>query len=383
MCKTESIRFVCPIDGDCVHVRDGRAACGGGVTLTAAVRGPVGAEVYIDGKEASFMDGLYRAEVTVRGYRHTLTAEDRTNGTSCKIAVYHMPQTLGRYRLSSDDNILFLQDITAHQDTYKSIFDNPYLALYKKAHDLYDAKVHINLFYEFNPAEANFSDKDREYFNLSMMTDRFREEFRANAHWLKLAFHANSEFPDKPYKYASAERVTEDCLKVCREICRFAGPECLNDTTTVHWGEASREGVRALRALGFRSLTGYFEKLNGEPLVAYYTDDELCDHIGSRDFWMDTEEDMLFGRIDLVLNSGTLAYVQDTLRQVAADPHRGGFVSIMIHEQYFYPDYSHYLPDYEERVLSSCRYLHENGYRGAHICDVTKEPHLRQIVEKA
>ncbi len=378
--RSQPISFVFPIDGDCVNERDGRMD-GGGVTLSAAVRAPAGADVFIDGKKAEFVDGLYRADVTVRGYRNTLTAEDRTNGTDCKIAVYSLPRTVGRFRLSSDDNILFLQDITKNQDVYTSIFENPYLAVYKKAHDLYGAKVHINLFYEFKPEEAYFSDKSREYFNLSMMTDKFRDEFRANSDWLKLAFHSKSERPDKPYRNASAEVVTRDCLQVCREILRFAGEECLNDTTTVHWGEASREGVRALRALGYRSLTGYFEKTgNDVPLVAYYTEGELCDHIGARDFWVDTDEDMLFGRIDLVLNLYSLDWVKKTLREVVADPYRGGFVSIMIHEQYFYADYCSYLPDFAERVLSSCEYLHEQGYRGAHICEVTEEPHLRQCV---
>ena len=40
-----------------------------------------------------------------------------------------------RFRISSDDNILFLQDINKNKDTYSSIFENPYLAMYKMAHD--------------------------------------------------------------------------------------------------------------------------------------------------------------------------------------------------------------------------------------------------------
>ncbi len=381
--RNQPLYFVFPIDGDCVNEHDGRRTGKDSVTFSAVVHAPADAEVYIEGKRAEFSDGLYRADVTVHGHRNTLTAEDRTNGTACRIVVYHLPRTLGRYRLSSDDNILFLQDITKNQDVYTSIFENPYLAVYKKAHDLYGARVHLNLFYEFKPEEAYFSVPGREYFNLSMMTDKFKEEFRANADWLKLAFHAKSERPDKPYRNASAETVTKDCLQVCREILRFAGEECLNDTTTVHWGEASREGVRALRALGFRSLTGYFEKTgNNEPLVAYYTEGELCDHIGARDFWVDTEEDMLFGRIDLVLNLWTLDWVKKTLREVVDNPYRGGFVSIMIHEQYFYSDYTAYLPDFEERVLSSCEYLSRMGYRGAHICEVTAEPSLREVAAR-
>ncbi len=370
--KKGSIDFIFPINGDCINERDGRRF-EDGVAFVASVRAPEGADVYINSKKAVFEDGVYRAEAVVCDYKNSMLAEDRTNNTECRIDVYYFPDAIGKYRLSSDDNILFLQDITKNQDVYKSIFDNPYLAVYKKAHDLYGARVHLNLFYEFKPEEAYFKDKSREYFNLSMMTDKFRDEFRANSDWLNLAFHSRSEFPEKPYRTASGETVANDCLLVCREIIRFAGREALNGTATVHWGEATRDGVRALRECGIRALTGYFERdKDGVPLVAYYTEGELCDHIGARDFFVDTEEDMVFGRIDLVINQKTLDWVKESLQKVVEDPQRSGFVSIMIHEQYFYPDYEFCRPDFEERVLYSCRYLHERGYRGAHIGEVTR-----------
>jgi hypothetical protein len=66
------------------------------------------------------------------------------------------------------------------------------------------------------------------------------------------------------------------------------------------------------------------------------------------------------------------------VRDVVANPHRGGFVSVMIHEQYFYEDYIKYLPDFADRILEPCRYLYEHGYVGAHITDVTREPNLRE-----
>ena len=133
-------------------------------------------------------------------------------------------------------------------------------------------------------------------------------------------------------------------------------------------------GVRALRALGLRSLTGYFELDDaGDPLVSYYVDKETLDHVGSRDFWMDTAEDMIFGRIDRVLNIGTLEENRRAVVAAAEDPHRGGFVSLMIHEQYFYQDYVNYLADFETRVLEGCRLLSERGYRGRLINAVTRE----------
>ena len=378
--KHSPIRFADFIDGDCVNSRDGRLTADG-LVLSLAVEAPAGHTVTLNGAPMrEDADGRYRAEVLLRGYRNTVLAEDLTDGTSCRIALYHLAKTVGRYRLSSDDNILFLQDLTEHSERYPSIFDHPYLAVYKKAHDLYGAKVHLNLFYELCEEGRSCFRARPNYFNLSMMTEKYKDEFRANADWLKLAFHSRAEFPANPYALGDAATVTAECIAVLREIVRFAGAECISDSTTVHFGSGNHDVVRALRALGFRSLTGYFTlNSKGEPSVSYYCPKDLVQHIDNRDFWVDTEEDMLYGRIDKVLNLDSLEQVKADVRAAIEHPHRGGFVSVMIHEQYFYADYKRHLPDFEERVLSACRDLHEHGYIGAHITEVTAEPHLRDF----
>lgn len=368
------IKFVFPFDGDCLNSRDGRLD-GNVLCVTVKAEAPENHNIYICGKKAEYKDGLYCADVCISGYRNTLSAEDKTSGNCAKIFVFRLYDVEGKYRVSSDDNILFLQDLTKNKDVYKSIFENPYLAVYKKAHDKYGAKVHLNLFYEFIPTD-DFKEHT-EYFNLTMMTDKFKDEFCANSDWLKLAFHAKTEYPDMPYKNTTFEEITEDCIKVCREIIRFAGKECINDTTTIHWGEVNREGVRALRALGFKSLTGYLTfNADGTPLVAYYLDKEQVKHADTRDFWYDKDEDMMFARIDLVTNLGTYDWVMSEIKEIVAHPNRGGFVSTMIHEQYFHKDYKGYLPDFENRVLDVCKYLYNNGYKGCHVADAVAEKHL-------
>lgn len=366
-----ALKFLFPIDGDFVNSRDGSwkddalyvdvlLASGDGTPSVCDIPAVYDAAL-----------GCYKATVPLYGYRNRLIAKTPTQ--ECIITVLVTPEEkLNKFRVSSDDNIRFLKELT--ENDYASIFDHPYLAVYKKAHDLYGAKVHLNLFYAFDDQARSLFRSKPSYFDLSMMTDRYKEEFIANSSWLKLTFHAKSEFPDKPYKYADRKTVCEDCIAVCREICRFAGKECLSNSTTIHWGEANREVVRQLRALGLTSLTGYFMRdEENEPLVSYYAERSLVDHVGARDFWMDTQEDMIFGRIDSVLNIGSLEKVMEEVRTAAADPHRGGFVSIMIHEQYFYPDYINYLCDFEDRVLKSCQLLHSNGYTGAHISDITTQ----------
>ena len=196
---------------------------------------------------------------------------------------------------------------------------------------------------------------------------KLRDEFRANSNWLKLSFHSESEMPDAPYENADGETVRKDCLRVHREIIRFAGEECLSSCTTVHWGSANEDGVRALRELGYRALTGYFIPPRS---VSYYAPEELVAHIYERDFWKDTATDMIFGRIDFVLNCIGHEENMKAVKEIIASPTRGGFVSLMIHEQYFHKDYIKYLPDFETRVLEPCALLAENGYEGRHIAEV-------------
>ena len=372
-----SVRFQNFIDGDCVNSRDGVVE-GDALMLPITVKTTHGCEVCVNSISMTESDcGVYSATVPLFGYRNTITAENRTENTSSHITLFRMLNAEKKFRISSDDNLIFLAELT--ENNYSSIFDHPYLAVYKKAHDLYGAKVHLNLFYSFCDESRSRFSNNRAYFDLSMMTDRYKDEFRANSDWLKLAFHSKTEFPRRPYEFSDGEEIVKDCVAVCREIVRFAGAESISNSTTIHYGTANLECVRALRSLGFRSLTGYFV-LNeaGSPRVSYYATPELAEHVGARDFWVDTEEDMIFGRIDSELNSGTLESTMEAVIKAANDPHRGGFVSIMIHEQYFYPEYKAYLSDFEERVLAPVKYLYDNGYRSAHITDATEEKALRE-----
>lgn len=358
------------IDGDCLNERDG-VMTPLGLACPVSVKAQSSRRIEINSVEAEErQDGIYTAEILIFEGQNRIKAVDLDCGYETEISLFRMPRaSVGGYRISSDDNIIFLYELTVGD--YKSIFEHPYLAVYKKAHDFYGAKVHLNLFYEFDSdARAHFS-RERPYFNLSMMTDRYKEEFIANSDWLKLAFHSRSEFPPFPYKEGGGEKITEDYLKVCREIERFAGRECIPESTTVHFGSANLESVRALRSLGVRSLTGCF-KLKGErPSVSYYAPVELVKHIYPRDFFVDTEENIIFARIDCVLNENSneenLSIIKDTI----IDSHRGGFVSVMIHEQYFYPDYVNYIPDFEALVLSAAELLYNSGYNGTFMSDAT------------
>ena len=60
-------------------------------------------------------------------------------------------------------------------------------------------------------------------FNLSEMTDAYKEEFKANSDWLKFGFHARQEFPDYPFVNISYDDMKKDFENIKREVVRFAG----------------------------------------------------------------------------------------------------------------------------------------------------------------
>ena len=204
--KNAPIRFRFPIDGDCLDPRDGTVA-GNSLLVSVTVEAPEGHSVSVNGVPLSENSGgVYTGSVPVSGYRSALTAVDTQDGTEARITVLRLAGRDRSFRISSDDNIRFLSELSSGD--YASIFDHPYLAVYKKAHDLYGASVHLNLFYAFDDKARSCFSGDHGYFDLSMMTDRYKEEFRKNSDWLKLSFHSYSEFPDAPYKNAAPETVT-------------------------------------------------------------------------------------------------------------------------------------------------------------------------------
>ncbi len=369
------LHFLSPIDGDCLNEYDGTLQ---GETLTVPVKVAAPAAVTINGIAAVPCDGGYVAQVEIPYGKSTLRAE--CGGETAEITVWRLQKSIGYYRLSSDDNIYFLWDINKNKDTYTSIFDNPYLAVYKKAHDLYGAAVHLNIYYEM-PAVHECFTEEREYFDLSMMTDKFKAEWEANADWLKLNFHAKQDKPDKPYIRTDYATIYEDCKKVQQEILRFAGEKTLSEETTVHWGECTYEGVRALRDLGVKNLAGYFVIENGATVVSYFYPKYFTEHINGRDFWYDSELDVLYAKIDKVLNLHTADESVDLLNVLYEQKHRAGFIELMIHEEYFLEDFapypagsdqrqSMYMPDFEERVLKPCKWAADHGYKGAFIHDI-------------
>lgn len=363
------IKFITPVDGDCLNVNDGTGSAGD--PLFPVVAESDSDQIFINGiRCAAGPDHTFNTRISLKSGLNFITAENIA-GEVAGIKIFYSGNLTGCYRISVDDSILFLIDINDHKDIYHSVFENPFLALCKKANDFYGAKIHINLFYEYNESAMLHFQKQKQAFNLSMMTDKFKGEFIRNSGWLHFSFHARSEFPDKPYENTSYERIDSDIKLVKAEIERFAGSEISPPVTTLHWGASNETGVRALRANGYKLLNGEFDETpDGKPFVAYHYPAEFTRHIRLRDFWKDNGLDVIFSKYDAVLNKYRhFSEIQPVLNRIISDPHTGGFMELLTHEQYFYEDYKAYIPEYPEILLNTCKFVSEKGYRGMFFTD--------------
>lgn len=245
-----------------------------------------------------------------------------------------------KFCFTVDDNIRFFKSLSEGIDG--SLFSDPYLAMYRRLHEKYGLKVQLNLFYEM------------EGFNLSQMTDRFKDEWAENAGWLKLSFHSRLENVD-PYLTSGYREVHDDCAAVHGEILRFAGAQSLGKTTTIHYCQTTEEGLHALHDCGVRGLLGLFGT-DDAPRSSYSLPE--ADAARLRKGEILHRHGIDFFSIDVVMNLYGKEELLCRLRKLLDR----SALRVMIHEQYFYSDYNAYQPDFEEKLDSAFALLTENGF---------------------
>jgi hypothetical protein len=322
---------------------------------------PSGAKVTVNDIEASVIRGgcgfydEFACSVDLKEQENVIVAKAEAGGATSTDAIKVLwdKNSIKRYRFSTDDNILFLKDLAANAARYRSLFDNDYLAFWRRMHEAYGARIHFNIYYQ------------TEGFDLSQMPTKYKGEWQENADWMRLTFHALQNDPPNPYIKASYQEVQHDFALVTREIERFAGRSLISPFTTVHWGEATVEGCKALRDNGIRGLVGYFilDPDIGKPIVSYYLDDERTRYLSEHDYWKDTRTGIIFIKHDLVINLVQPAHIPAILDSITSNPHKSELMEVMIHEQYFQRGSPWYEEDVQDRVIATLEWLRKNGYK--------------------
>lgn len=262
-----------------------------------------------------------------------------------------------KYRISIDDNIEFLRDLTVKP--YKSAFDNEYLGFIRSVHERYGACFCLNLFYE-NYASTGFEPK-KPAFCLADMTARYKADFERASDWLKFSFHSKAEYPAPPYENKSYDEVYSDGLRVNEQIKRFAGEKSLSDELTIHFGICTKDGFAALTDLGYKTFYGYLTVCDDGSLSgSYYFDRDFLQKHPEQAF---ADNGSTFRKTDILLNA--FGNEKDVVRELNRLLGKNcDFYELMIHEQYFYPEYCNHIARYREIVEAAAATMQSAGYKG-------------------
>lgn len=255
-----------------------------------------------------------------------------------------------RYRVLLDDTSFSLREIA--RESRESIFDCHFFALLRRLHEGYGTKFSANLYY-----------KADDGFRLRDFPSRYRAEWEECASWLGLTFHAYADKPDRPYQYASPEKLMADLELVREEIVRFAGEGSWIPPTVIHWGMVSPDALPHLRQGGTKVLSGYFTENPWGYDVHYWLDPPRAEYLSRHDALVDWDSGIVFSRVDMVVNSVRIEDIVPTLEAAVATPERAEIVDLLTHEQYFFRHYPAYIPDHPERLETAIRWVTERGYR--------------------
>lgn len=341
-----------PFHGAVLNHRHGKPV-DGGLQIQVSGLAPLDDRVTVNGVPARRAGNRFMADIVLRDKETGITAvsHGRFGRQTHDVRVVWDKHSFPRYRFSIDDNSFFLRDIA--QKNYASLFDCFYLKGLKELNQKYGTRFTVNIYYTTG-----------DDFQLPQFPDRYKGQWKDNAHWLKLAFHAYANDPDRPYQYASPQKLLADMDLVTEEIFRFAGEETYALPTVIHWGMTQPSALKPLYDRGVRALSGYFRKLNGRQYdVNYLIDEVRSEYLSRHDAWKDFESGIVFSKVDIVCNSTPVEKIVPTLEPLAQDPLQAELMDLFTHEQYFWPFYRNYIPDHFARLDTALRWVTEHGYK--------------------
>lgn len=320
--------------------------------------------VKVNGADVERADRFFSAPVrlTQKINEIVVSADSSFGEQQLRLTVLWDKKSFKRYNYYIDDCSFFYTDIAKQRP--KSLFDHFFLKRLKEIHDRYGTKITLNSFYR----------NDHFPFELKDFPDVYKQEWIANSDWLRLSFHAYSEFPDRPYQRTAPEKLAEDFDLLKREIIRFAGEETFIAPVVIHWAMANPEVFALLKQRGMNMINGSFigsKTYVGEMDhavrvcdIGYFYEKDVVLYIEKYKNYYDKFTGM-------ILNTGAGAtanlYPVEVLTQkimaAANSPYYNETIGMATHEQYSFEYYFNYIPDHLDRIEACCRLVSELGYK--------------------
>lgn len=365
---TKGFCFLQPFDGGILHEQCGPPVLGtqpgpdgkNGLKIEVTGSVPPGAPLEVfttDGQKipVTIENGVFRGTALL-GQRITeIKARTTLNGVPREIRtrVVWVKNSQRRFRCYIDDHSFFFRDIC--QKNYQSIFDCFYLAKLRQLHRDFGVKINLNC----------FNTTPERDFRLSMFPDKYKSEFEDNAHWLRLAFHSENEFPNIPYKNATPEQLAADFDLVAKELKRIAG--CAYTAgLQIHWADVPPSCYKVLADRGVKMLPtrGRTPDSTTPKICDYHLPDNVLEYLHYQQGWMHFDSGLIFYSASTGTREWTpLEKTGPNLLAVIENPAKSHLLNIAGHEQYWWPFYKNFVPDLYERYAAAFRFVLDRGYK--------------------
>ena len=333
--------------------------------LTIPVEGisESGAPVTVNGVPAEMDGRRFSAEIPLTEKFNSVKAEVITpfGNFSQELTVVWDKKSFKRSNFYIDDHSFLFTDLA--KDRPASAFDHFYLKGLKEINQKYGTKFTLNTFFK--------DDHDANGFTLREMPDCYKAEWQDNADWLRLAFHACSEFPDRPYQNTNAQKLADDYDLLQAEMERIAGAESIIPPVVIHWAMMRPECYQVLRERGVKALSGQFinprtgidDKADSAFVydVGYFVNLDEARYLEQAGIYHDFKNKITLFRGNCTANLQTCEEIRNKLAKVADN--KRDWLSFASHEQYSFPRYFNYLPDHFQRIETAIRIATENDYK--------------------
>lgn len=138
---------------------------------------------------------------------------------------------------SVDDTIWLFNDLNSNG--YESVFEQPVLKFFQGLHQRYGLTVSFYCFMR------------QDWFELSNVTDAYRQEFSDNDSWCKFGFHAYDE--QRRYAETECNLAADDYAAVMEQLNRIVGGG-LDSWPRIHCYSANIEALSAWQKQGLRGV---------------------------------------------------------------------------------------------------------------------------------
>lgn len=244
------------------------------------------------------------------------------------------------FNFTIDDTIDCFADIS--DGAYDSIFENYFFEYLRNVHNKYGITVTCYVFYESGD------------FNLSMCTDKYREEFERNADWLRFGFHSLNGETSYENKY-----IIDDYEKTISELSRIVGNNAIDNVIRLQSFKGGKRQVQALQRSNIESVKALLT--SDDNRISYCLDDEENSYIYSHDRYQN--EDMCYISTDL-----RLEYINDICNKInefrtSSWCNQLDYLVVFTHEKRL--DASN-----KDKLEKICEYAMDNGYDFVFLEDV-------------